>query len=262
MEIIHNGTLSSLTKGVTLEQNATSVPKETLPPSSFVKSVEIESGAKYSFGRFQKPLTAGQSKHFGPQASNCNPPPHARIFYKLVIMPESGKPMSPHDQATQYEVDVSYIQVGVCESEGALHVLSSLLDAVLKESKDAMLNIQRTRRQHAIAKVLAWNAERLEGPRLRGSKKEFSFFRVTDLLPVPDMYALRFQKLPLFGAEVGENKPQKPAASSAFQADITATTSSAKRASELSLLQSKETTEKLFEQVDSMQLKLRTMRGL
>jgi hypothetical protein len=107
------------------------------------------------------------------------------------------------------------------------------------------------------------------------------------MLPVPDMYAQRLRRKEVIGKVMGEGPSQMLDVSLAPIADVSTANQTfsvchvvslrgphdmtdlrgppveeARRASEVSLLQSLETTEKLIEQVDSMQMKLNALRGL
>ena len=81
--------------------------------------------------------------------------------------------------------------VGLKEAEGAMFVFSSVMDAVLKEDQ-SFLDPGRHNRPRIpideplslmVASVLAWNSNRLDLPRMYGSKKCFSFIKVGRLCP-------------------------------------------------------------------------------
>lgn len=57
-----------------------------------------------------------------------------------------------------------------------MHVFSSQMDAVVKEDRLAASTSEGG--ELLVAKVLAWNSDRLDIPRQHGAKKHFSFIKV------------------------------------------------------------------------------------
>ncbi|KAG1679100.1 hypothetical protein FOA52_000455 [Chlamydomonas sp. UWO 241] len=136
----------------------------------------------------------------GPQRVPHEPPPHARTTYALVFAAggtAGASAVSLADRATEYPLGATLVQAGLEEASGALAVMASVNDAVLKADARAACAAGGRELDLVVAKVSAWNAHRLDEPALRGAKRLYSFVRVEALLPVPPTLA---QRLPLFGS--------------------------------------------------------------
>lgn len=94
----------------------------------------------------------------GPQQVPHARPAHARSWYKLVFVEPDARPcaISIHDQQTRYPCSTTLIQTGLSEQEGAMWVLRSLLDAVLKEDSAALAAHDMRHLSLAVARCFAW----------------------------------------------------------------------------------------------------------
>lgn len=59
-----------------------------------------------------------------------------------------------------------------------MFVFVKVRDAILNEDKDSVLSPDKRRLPLAVAKVLAWNSDRLEVPAQHGFKKAYAFIQV------------------------------------------------------------------------------------
>lgn len=125
-------------------------------------------------------LTACQLKGTGLQ-----PPKYAKVLYKLVAVSTDGTgAQSLHHESTSYSIGQTYMQLGVAEDEGGWYGFTTKSEAITREAPATRAQAASSEQPVAIAKAKAWNLNVASVPRKHGSKLQYDYFQIVDLLPV------------------------------------------------------------------------------